>query len=267
MKQGEIEELVSQSVQGSKTALNRLIYHIQDDIFNLALRMLGKPEDSRDATQEILLKIVTHLSGFRGESNFRTWYYRIACNYLLNYRQKLGYNKNISFDELGSILESGLSEMSFQDEQEKRLLTEKVKTACTIGILQCLTEEARLVYVLGEILQINSVTGSKLLGMNEANFRQLLSRSRKKITSFTQSYCGIVNPNAKCSCAKAVTRAVNAGFIDLKDPTLAISRNNVDLKSKLDMLVDRTKGLFQNTPSFAAPEEIWLEVKSLLETN
>ncbi len=180
MNQENMEELVSQSVQGSKTALNRLIYHIQDDIFNPALRMLGKPEDSRDATQEILLKVVTHLSGFRRESNFRTWYYRIACNYLLNYRQKLNHDKNISFDELGPILESGLSEMNFQDEEEKRLLTEKVKTACTMGMLQCLTEEARLVYILGEILQINSVTGSKLLGMNEANFRQLYPVREKR---------------------------------------------------------------------------------------
>jgi RNA polymerase sigma factor (sigma-70 family) len=55
--------------------------------------MLGQPEDARDATQEILLKIVTHLSGFRGESSFRTWYYRIGCNHLLNFREKNNRHK------------------------------------------------------------------------------------------------------------------------------------------------------------------------------
>lgn len=42
------------------------------------------PADAEDATQEIFLKAITHLGGFRQESGFRTWLYRIAANHLLD---------------------------------------------------------------------------------------------------------------------------------------------------------------------------------------
>ena len=47
--------------------------------------MLWHPEDAQ-ATQEILLRIVTHLATFRRESSFYTWVYRIAANHLLRWR-------------------------------------------------------------------------------------------------------------------------------------------------------------------------------------
>jgi DNA-directed RNA polymerase specialized sigma24 family protein len=56
--------------QGSSPALEALLRTIQSPIYGLALRMLWHPEDARDATQEILLKVLTHLGTFRGESAF-----------------------------------------------------------------------------------------------------------------------------------------------------------------------------------------------------
>jgi RNA polymerase sigma factor (sigma-70 family) len=49
--------------------------------------MLYHPQDAEDATQEILVKILTRLSSFEGRSSFRTWLYRIAVNHLLNIRR------------------------------------------------------------------------------------------------------------------------------------------------------------------------------------
>ncbi len=50
-----------------------LIASVQDIVFNMSLRMLGTFADAEDATQDILLKMITHLSSFRGESAFTTW--------------------------------------------------------------------------------------------------------------------------------------------------------------------------------------------------
>lgn len=52
---------------------------MQDLIFNLSLRMLGTVQDAQDASQEILLKVMTHLSSYRGASAFSTWTFRIAA--------------------------------------------------------------------------------------------------------------------------------------------------------------------------------------------
>jgi RNA polymerase sigma factor (sigma-70 family) len=82
-----LEELVRRAQDGNAPALERVVREIGDNVYGLAVRMLWHPEDAEDATQEILMKVVTHLSTFRGESAFPTWVYRIATNHLLSVRQ------------------------------------------------------------------------------------------------------------------------------------------------------------------------------------
>ena len=68
-----IETMVEQAKEGHKDALEALIRSIQDRIYGLSIRMLYHPADAEDATQEILIKVITHLDSFRGESAFTTW--------------------------------------------------------------------------------------------------------------------------------------------------------------------------------------------------
>jgi DNA-directed RNA polymerase specialized sigma24 family protein len=65
-----LEVFVERAKNGDKRALEDVIRGIQDLIYGLAIRMLWHPSDAEDATQEILIKIITHLDGFRGESSF-----------------------------------------------------------------------------------------------------------------------------------------------------------------------------------------------------
>ena len=85
----EIRALVGQATAGDKEALETLVSGMQDMVFNLSLRMLGTFADAEDATQDILLKMITHLSSFRGDSAFTTWVFRIAANHLKNYKKHM----------------------------------------------------------------------------------------------------------------------------------------------------------------------------------
>jgi len=69
----KIEQLVEKSVSGDKQALEAVVNLIQKDIYNLSLRMLANPDHALDATQDILIKIITSLSSFKNESLFKTW--------------------------------------------------------------------------------------------------------------------------------------------------------------------------------------------------
>jgi hypothetical protein len=82
-----IETLVERAKEGNQQALESVLRSIQDRVYNLALRMLQVPADAEGAAQEILVKVVTHLSEFRGESAFFTWVYRIAT---LRYLSRVG---------------------------------------------------------------------------------------------------------------------------------------------------------------------------------
>src|SRR3990172_9543311 len=81
------QELVQLVREGSRVALEELVVRHQEWIYNLALRMVHRPEDAKDATQEVLIKLFTRLSTFDGRSSLRTWLYRIVINHLLNMKR------------------------------------------------------------------------------------------------------------------------------------------------------------------------------------
>jgi RNA polymerase sigma factor (sigma-70 family) len=76
--------LVGQAIVGDRVALEKLILRHQAWIYNIAVRMVFRPQDAEEVTQEVLVKVITKLSTFKGESTFRTWLYRIAANHVLN---------------------------------------------------------------------------------------------------------------------------------------------------------------------------------------
>src|ERR1044071_832796 len=83
----EDRALVVRARSGDRDGIEALVRRHQPWIFNIALRMLGHPQDAEDATQEILLKALTRLSSFEERSTFRTWLYRIVVNHALNMKR------------------------------------------------------------------------------------------------------------------------------------------------------------------------------------
>ncbi len=75
-------ELIEQSKNGSQSAIEKLILRHQAWIYNIAVRMVFHPHDAEEVTQEVLIKALTRLSTFNGESKFRTWLYRITSNHV-----------------------------------------------------------------------------------------------------------------------------------------------------------------------------------------
>ena len=82
-----LEELARQALEGDRDALDSLVRALQGDIYGLALQMLWNREDAEDATQEILVRVVTRLSQFGFRSRLKTWVYRLAVNYILDVKK------------------------------------------------------------------------------------------------------------------------------------------------------------------------------------
>ena len=75
--------LVARVQAGNRQALETLLARHQPWIYNILVRMLYHPAEAEDATQEVLIKVLTKLSTFEGRSSFRTWLYRIVVNHAL----------------------------------------------------------------------------------------------------------------------------------------------------------------------------------------
>ena len=102
------QDLVRLAKAGGRAALEELVERHQAWIYNLALRMVHRPEDAKDATQEVLIKLFTRLSTFDGRSSLRTWLYRIVINHLLNMKRRRAEAREITFAEYGQALDGTL---------------------------------------------------------------------------------------------------------------------------------------------------------------
>lgn len=74
------EDLVRRCLEGDRSAFGVLFERHQRRVYNLALRMTGRDDDARDATQEAFLTALRKLPSFRGEAAFTTWLHRVAVN-------------------------------------------------------------------------------------------------------------------------------------------------------------------------------------------
>jgi len=76
----EDAQIIEQTLCGEPEAFNLLVHRWERQIYGLALRMLGRDDEAKDATQETFLSAYRNLSKFRGEAKFSSWIYRIALN-------------------------------------------------------------------------------------------------------------------------------------------------------------------------------------------
>lgn len=100
-------------------------------MYELAVRMLWHPADAEDATQEILVRIVTHLGSFRGESRFSTWAWRVAAKHLLTTRRSRAERERLTFDVFAQQLATGLEDGALAAAgADRALLAEEVEGNC-----------------------------------------------------------------------------------------------------------------------------------------
>ncbi|MEM6379433.1 MAG: RNA polymerase sigma factor [Bacteroidota bacterium] len=214
-KHAEDLELIQAALNGSSTALESLVKRHQDYIYNIALKMVMNVADAQDLTQEVLVKMVTKLSQFKGKSTFRTWLYRITFNHFLKLKKTVLEEQIESFDNFGRGLDS-IQDVSLTEEQkmEQRELIKEAKLGCMSGMLLCLSREQRLVYILGEIFEADHGIGSEILEISKANFRKRLERARRDLYNFMNQKCGLVNKANPCRCARKTTGFIKEGWVD-----------------------------------------------------
>ena len=97
---------------GDAAALEQLVVGVRDRVYRLSLRMTAQPLDAEDAAQEILIRVITRLSTFRGDAAFSTWVHRIAVNHLLDRSRNAVEQMELSFDDFAADLLDGFLEVA-----------------------------------------------------------------------------------------------------------------------------------------------------------
>jgi len=203
---------IEQAKDGNSLALENLVRGSQDRVYKIALRMLADPDAAQDATQEILIRIITKLSTFRGDSSFETWTYRIATNYLLTARKIIANDPNLSFQMFTNDLLNGISDDN-QKAPEDHVMLNELRLRCTMAMLLCLDRDHRAAYVLGDVLEFDHRQAASILEILPNTYRKRLSRARERVQNFTATTCGLASETAPCSCSKRLPTAIATGRV------------------------------------------------------
>ena len=153
--------LIARTLAGETEAFSVLVKRWERPIYSLALRMLGKDEDARDACQEAFIAAFRNLSKFRGDAKFSSWMYRIALNACHTRLRNAGIVK-YSLDETDKngrqkdVVDKSAVSLSEQMQLDER--TQFVRRA-----LQALPPEMRQVIVMKEYEEMTFVEIAEIL--------------------------------------------------------------------------------------------------------
>ncbi|MEH2952442.1 RNA polymerase sigma factor [Candidatus Merdisoma sp. JLR.KK011] len=267
----ELQALAEKATAGDKEALEALVTGVQDMVFNLSLRMLGTFADAEDAAQDILLKMITHLSSFRGESLFTTWVFRIAVNHLKDYKKHMFAHAPLSFEFYGDDIKNGkiqdIPDLAQNVEQD--ILAEELKMSCTNVMLQCLDTESRCIFILGTMFRIDSRIAGEILEMTPEAYRQRLSRIRKKMAGFLEQYCGAYG-GGTCRCRDRVNYAIqshrlNPRQLDYTKTNEISVETMLDVKHAMEEMDDLSQD-FSFCKAYQSPEHMKCLVQELLNS-
>ena len=267
----DLSILIDQATAGDEKALETLLSSVQDLVFNLSLRMLGTFPDAEDASQEILLKVITHLSAFKKESAFSTWVFRIAVNHLKNYRRSMFAHQPLRFEYYGYDIENGKAQdiPDLTQDVEKAVLAEELKMSCTNVMLQCLDAKSRCIFILGTMFKLDSTAAGSILNMTPEAYRQRLSRIRRKMADFLTAYCGEYG-SGTCRCANRLnyaiqSRRLNPQVLDYTSAKEIDPETTVSFKNAMED-IDGLASYFAFCRMYESPERTKQFLSSFLES-
>jgi RNA polymerase sigma-70 factor (ECF subfamily) len=142
------EELVARSIRGDHESFNELILRWERPIYALAYRTIGREEDARDVCQETFLRAFRSLAGFRGQSKFSSWLYRIALNLCRDWMRRERRTPVVQPPEDVDLLE--LAAAAEPSESIEDLVARKDLTRVVERAMAALPPEQRTAIVLKE---------------------------------------------------------------------------------------------------------------------
>jgi RNA polymerase sigma factor (sigma-70 family) len=264
-----LDRLALAAAGGDKRALGELCRELQHPIYRLALRMLSSPEDAEDATQEVLVRIVTNLGTFEGRSRFMTWVYTVATRQLLRTRKRLVESSVRSADAFGAAIDAGLGPVpdDVEGQTEYEELCAEVRISCTYGMLLCLSREVRLAYILGDLMGMTDRDGAEVCEVTPAAFRKRLSRARKTMRRIIANRCGLVREENPCRCGGQIASGERLGVLERgnlklathprRDGRMILADTTIEAAARQLDLAEAIAEVYKTDPEFVAPRRVY----------
>ena len=174
--------LVQQCAAGDEMACTRLVTDHQRMVYQLALHLVGDPQEAQEVSQEVFLRVFRTLSQFRGHSTLRTWIYRIVVDQASN-RQRWWRRRRRAQQvtlEDHARAHGELAE-SRHFAQPDRVLQQRETAGRVWLALDALPFDQRTVVVLREIDGLSYEEIATTLGVAVGTVKSRLARARESL--------------------------------------------------------------------------------------
>ena len=192
--------LVSRAKSGEQEAFRALVVRYQRKVYAVALGIVKDPDLAWDVSQEAFVRVHRGLDGFKGESAFSTWLFRITTHLSIDAVRR---ERRAQKDDLDDLREADLSDSGEgilatalgTDPREnalRRELAGKMEAA-----LAALPEKHRTILVLRELEGLSYEELAERLGIHKGTVMSRLFHARKKMQAALREYAGLAAPDAK----------------------------------------------------------------------
>ena len=172
-------ELIARAQSGEMVAFEQLVSRYERRVLSIANLYSRDSEEAKDIYQEAFLRVYRGLAGFRGDSQFSTWLYRVVTNVCLSYRRKHGKQAHLSLEQdpagqaaLATQAAEGTPETAYRD----REIADRVESA-----LATLPEKQRLVFVLRHYRYLKLKEIADLMNCAEGTVKRYLFEATRKL--------------------------------------------------------------------------------------
>lgn len=186
------KSLIEAAQQGSVGAFEQLISQVDRNMLSLAAGLVSCPYEAEDIYQEAMLKAFKALPGFRMESQFGTWLYRILVNTAISYRRKLKnkWVRLISSDQ-PEFEQSSYSDSyeinASSDNPEKEFLNQQLSQAISKA-LESLSDKERIAFVLCHQQEFKIGDAAQVMAVSQGAVKSYLFRAREKMRRQLQDF-------------------------------------------------------------------------------
>jgi RNA polymerase sigma-70 factor (ECF subfamily) len=171
--------------EGRRKSFDELVIRYQDRVFNICYRMLGNYEDANDCAQDVFIRVYRSLGGFRFQSSFSTWLYRIAVNTCKNRLASSAFQRNRSVLRInGSTNRDGEERpMEIRDSTHtpNGALERKEREAVIQEAIESLPENQRIVVILRDVEGFTYEEIVEITGMNLGTVKSRIARARERL--------------------------------------------------------------------------------------
>lgn len=188
-------EVVNQFKSGDTLAFEEIISRYESKVMSLALRFTRNQEDAEEVMQDVFTTVYRKIDGFRGQSAFSSWLYRIVVNAAFMKLRKRKQNQTVSMDDLSpAIKQYCIDRDALSGSYSQNIAISHEMQAVIQNAVNRLPDQYRAVFVLRDVDGLSNQETGEILNLSIPAVKSRLHRSRimlrKKLQRYYEDFTG-----------------------------------------------------------------------------